>query len=112
MAASTSDKPEVKIVVVQISRPSPTNPNGVSGEGRYIVADGHVTLTDRDGKPVRDKDGKICSQKLNEGDNPRVIAGRMTKNFRAVLRGDKKPGSVSGFSQPIYYPKSWDRSFV
>jgi hypothetical protein len=112
MAASTFDKPEVKIVIVQISPPSSSNPNGVSAEGAYIVADGHVTLTNRDGKPVRDKDGKICSQKLNEGDNPRQVAGRMTKRFRSVLRGDKTPGSVSGFSQPIHYPKSRDRSFV
>jgi hypothetical protein len=99
--ASTS-KPEVKTIAVQISPPTTSSPQGIIVEGAYIVTDGKVTLTDRDGRPVRDPDGRYHSQKLADGDNPRVIAARLTKKFRSVLRGDRK--SASGFSSPLNYP--------
>jgi hypothetical protein len=102
MASTSKTKPEVKLLTIQISSVTPSSPQGVCAEGAYIVTDGKVTLTDREGKPVRDPNGKPYSQPLKEGENPRVIAGRLTKRFRSVLRG--KPG-VSGFSSPINYPR-------
>jgi hypothetical protein len=94
---------EVKTVFVQIERPGKINPKGRVAEGRYIEADGMVTLTDRDGKPVRDDRGKMYSYKLKDGDNPHAIAGRLTKEFRLALRGEKPS---TGFSSPINYPNT------
>jgi len=65
----------------------------------HTIADGVVTLTDRSGKPVRVQIGKTYSYKLAETDDPRVIAGRLTKEFRRTLIGSK-----GGFSGPINYP--------
>jgi hypothetical protein len=48
-----------------------------------------VTLTDHIGNPVRDRDGKTYSKKFEPGEDDRVIAGRLTKQFRRARRGDK-----------------------
>jgi len=50
-------------------------------------------MTDKDGKPVVDLQGKTYSQRL-DGENPRIIAARMTKKIRLELRG--KSGKVAG----------------
>ena len=52
---------------------------------------------------VHDRYGKSYSQKLEAGQDPHVIAGRLTKTFRSARRGDKD--RVSGFNRPIHYPK-------
>ena len=98
-----SDKPEIRPVIVQIKPPGDRD-EGQVAEGRYVVADNVVTLTDRAGAPVRDSDGKTYSRKLSEGDNPHVIAGRLTKEFRLALLGKTK--IKTGFSGPIAYPKT------
>lgn len=97
-----SERPKVFNVIVQIRAPRGDDPGQVA-EGRYILVDGTVTLTDHTGRPVRDHDGKTYSRKVNEGDDPRVIAGRLTKEFRRVIRGENK--IISGFRRPIVYPK-------
>ena len=68
--------------------------------GHYIVKDDVLTMTDKDGKPVVDLQGKTYSQRL---DGPRIIAARMTKKIRLELRG--KSGKVAGFNRPLVYPK-------
>jgi hypothetical protein len=73
-------------------------------EGRYILADGKVTLTDIDGKPVRDAKGNTYSRKIGPDGNARAIAGKLTKEFRLVLLGKSAP--ASGFSGPIAYRKN------
>ena len=98
-----SDKPEIRPVIVQIKFPS-NRDDGQTAEGRYTVVDNTVTLTDRTGTPVRDRDGKTYFRKLSEGDNPHVIAGRLTKEFRLALLGKTK--FKTGFSGPIAYPKT------
>lgn len=69
-------------------------------EGAYILAEGVVTLTDRNGKAVRDKDGK--KYQLPVGDNnPDIMACILTRKFRNALRGKK--GGVAGFNRPLGY---------
>ena len=91
-------------VFIQIRRPDGSDP-GQTAEGAFIVEDGVVILTDRDGNPARDGDGKFYKQKLADGQNPKVIAGRLTRELRSALRGKNAP--TNGFDGPIHYPKSW-----
>jgi hypothetical protein len=93
-------KPET--IFVQIRRPEHGD-QGVVAEGAYIVVDGVVTLTDRNGEPAIDGDGRRYTHKLVGDEKPRVIAGRLTKQLRDALRGSAFP--TQGFGQPINYPK-------
>ena len=99
-----ADKPEVKAIFAEVRRPRGANDPGAAVEGRYVVEDGFVTLTDHEGTPVRDEHGKYYRQKLTP-DDERRIAARLTKDFRLRLRG-KDGGRKSGFEAgPIRYPK-------
>jgi hypothetical protein len=97
--------PEVFSVTVQIRAPR----GGDAGQvchGCYTLADGVVTLTDRDGSPVRDEHGKLYTRKLGPGATvaDADIAGRsLTKEFRLALLG--KTPSSERFSRPLDYPK-------
>jgi hypothetical protein len=92
---------KVHRVTVDIFRPTSAGDPGTIAEGAYTVTDDVVTLTDHAGNPVRDKDGKKYSQKLQPGESAHVIAGRMTKTFRTARRGAEK---VEGFNRKIIYP--------
>ena len=94
--------PEVHTVFVQTEAPK-GNFQGRVIEGKYIVEGDQVTLTNRRGDPVRDAEGKTYMQKLNAGDNPKQIAGLMTKKFAKARRGNSAP--VAGFESQINYPK-------
>ena len=99
-----ADKPEVKTIFAQVRAPRGANDPGAAVEGRYVVEDGFVSLTDHDGIPVRDEHGKYYRAKLTP-DDERRIAARLTKDFRLRLRG-KDGGRKSGFeSGPIIYPR-------
>jgi hypothetical protein len=67
---------------------------------------GEVVLVNRKGNAVSDDTGKKYRQKLEPSDNPKQIAGRLTKELRSALRG--KNTMPAGFSGPIVYPKSWN----
>jgi hypothetical protein len=95
--------PEVQTVFVQTEAPKGSFQGRVV-EGKYIVEDGVLTLTNRRGDPVSDAEGKTYTQKLNPGDNPKQIAGLLTKKFAKARRGD---APSSRFSGPIEYPESW-----
>ena len=97
-------KPEVRHVFVQTRAPRRDDP-GAAVEGAYIVKDDVVHLTDREGNPVRDDNGKLYSKPIANGDTAKVIASRLTKDFRSALRG--KDGRVNGFDRPLQYPKKW-----
>ena len=97
-----TEKPEVQHVFVQVRRPRGDDP-GAAVEGAFIVKDGEVHLTDRQGNPVRDHNGKLYIRKIANGDSAKTIAGRLTKDMRYALRG--KDGRVNGFDRPIQYPK-------
>jgi hypothetical protein len=66
-----------------------------------VVDDGVLTLTDRDGKSALDDRGYRYSKKLSAGDNPKIIAGRLTRELRSALRGKDAP--AQGFDEPIKY---------
>jgi hypothetical protein len=91
---------KVESVVVQLKRPRGAFPGKVC-EGCYIVEDGVVMLTDRDGKPALDDHGYRYSKKLAEGDVAEVIAGRLTRELHSALRGRDAP--VQGFDSKIEY---------
>lgn len=101
MVASMSEKLEVFSVTTQIKGPTENHP-GQFAEGCYTVADDAVTLTDRNGIPVRDNDGKFYKRKM-AGQPARLIAARLTKEFRRALLGKNH---IGGFNGPISYPKS------
>lgn len=93
---------KVQYVTIQIKPPSGSYP-GRTCEGCYIDAGDAVALVDREGKPVRDHEGKEYSQMLKPGENPKVIAGRLTRQLRTALLGGKDaPGN--NFDGPINYP--------
>jgi hypothetical protein len=84
---------------VQIRGPK-NGDQGVTAEGAFTVEDGVLTLTDREGVPATDERGKRYTHKLCEGENPKVIAGRLTGELRTALRGI---GPTQGFAGPIQY---------
>jgi hypothetical protein len=94
---------QVFTVATQVRAPKGPGDPGAMVEGCYVVTDDVVTLTDRQGNPVRDQHGKAYTRKIANGDSPKTIAARLTKDFRLMLRG--KDGRVNGFDRPIRYPK-------
>jgi hypothetical protein len=89
-----------QFVTIQIKPPKGEFP-GQTAEGAFIVENDTVILTDREGNPARDGDGKFYKQKLVDGQNPKMIAGRLTRELRSALRG--KDAAKNGFDGPIHY---------
>jgi hypothetical protein len=100
-----TDKPEVKTIFAQVRQPRGANDPGAAVEGKYIVEDGVVTLTDPKGTPVRDEYGKFYRHTLvPPKDDERQIGARLTKKFRSALRG-KAGAPLAGFEYgPLRYP--------
>ncbi len=92
----------IHTVFVQLEAPGGHCQYGRVAEGAYVVEDGVVILTDRAGKPARDSDGRTYKHKLQDGENPKRIAGRLTRKLRDALRDSS--GGVEGFSGAINYP--------
>ena len=67
-----TDKPEVKTIFAEVRRPRGTDP-GAAVEGRYILEDGAVVLTNHEGTPVRDDRGKL----YRRADLPRSFGPRL-----------------------------------
>jgi hypothetical protein len=95
---------KINRVTVTIRQPKGDGDPGQVAEGRYILEDNTVTLTNHVGTPVRDHDGKTYSKKLEQNEDAYAVAGRLTKEFRRARRGDKN--HVEGFSSPIHYPRN------
>jgi hypothetical protein len=72
--------------------------------GFYVVTDGVVTMTDKEGKPAEDATGKRYVDKLLPNEDERTAASRMTKELRKALQGT---APVNGFEpgRKINYPK-------
>jgi hypothetical protein len=105
-----TDKPEVKTIFAQVRQPRGANDPGAAVEGKYIVEDGVVTLTDPKGTPVRDEFGKLYKHTLvaQKGEERQIeerqVAARLTKKFRSALRG-KAGAPLAGFEyDPLRYP--------
>ncbi len=64
----------------------------------FIVAEGVVTPTDRDGNPATDERGKTYTQKLRDGEHPKLMASRLTEELRLALRGH---APINGSGGPI-----------
>jgi len=97
-----TDKPTVHAITVIVSMPSKKEPLGRLTYGFYIVVDGVLTLTDKNGKPAEDANGKRYTHKLQPNESERAVASRMTKDLRKELR---KSEPLQGFSGKINYPK-------
>ncbi len=93
---------KVHTVYVQLAAPGGQYQFGKVAEGAYVVEDGVVILTDRDGKPARDSDGKRYEHKLQDGENAKRTAGRLTRKLRDALRD--RSGGMEGFGGEINYP--------
>ena len=91
-------------VTTQIRPPRYDDPGQVS-HGKFTFVDGVVTLTDHDGNPVRDGEGRLYTQKLDTIDHNDALnaAGRLTKEFRLALMGKTK--EQERFSRPLNYSK-------
>jgi hypothetical protein len=57
-----------------------------------------VTLTNDAGVPFRDRRGNVYEEKLTPGEDPHVIAGRLTKKEFHDRGGDKQ-----SFWRPLNY---------
>ena len=90
---------------IDIKLPSGNDPGQLS-LGYYTVVDGVVTMTDAKGNPAHDDSGKVYTQKLAPNDDAYVIAGRLTRQLRDVLRG-RGDAPPAGFGAPINYPKGY-----
>jgi len=84
---------------VQLSRPSESYPAGVVAEAEYEVAGGRVSLTKYNGEALSADRRKRYSHKLKKGDEPRVIASRLAKDYAFSLNNNKP------FSRTLNYPK-------
>jgi hypothetical protein len=62
---------------------------GAVATGYYVLEDGVLTMTDSAGVPVTDEGGRRFTAPVGEGDNPQVIAGRLTKQVRSKLGIEK-----------------------
>lgn len=58
-------------------------------------------MTDGEGVPMRRRDGELYTHKLEPGEDPRRIAGRLTKRIREMLHGD----DLGGFNRRLVYSK-------
>jgi hypothetical protein len=90
-------------VYVEIKPPKGNDPGQVV-LGYYIIVDGVLTMTDAKGNVAQDDNGKVYSHRLVAGDDPHIIAGRLTRQLRDALRGKGAP--PTGFSGPLDYPPS------
>jgi len=96
-----------KIYAVQVQTHEPGGPGlmrfGAVAEGRYIIEDDTVIMTDANGIPAVDPDGRRYTHKLQPGEFHKTIAARLTKQLRGAMR--ELGGRVNGFDgRPIDYP--------
>ena len=94
--------PEVKSVAVSVGNPTGPDDPGRATIGYYVLEGDVLTMTDGDGVPVRRRyGGELYKQTLQEGDNPSVIAGRMTL---AIWRTNTGGDGRGGFNRRLSYP--------
>ena len=91
-----------KPITIQISAPSRALPGGAVSTAFYVVENNRVALTDRDGRPVHDPEGRECSRALAENDDPHQVAAMLLRGLRTKVRGDR----VAGFDRPLVYQKA------
>ena len=94
--------PEVKSVAVSVRSPNPADPAGRAVVGFYVLEGDVLTMTDIDGKPVRRRySGELYKHTPAEGDDPMVIAKRLTL---AIWHSNTGGDASGGFNRPLIYP--------
>ena len=90
---------KVEHVFAQVRAPK-NGDQGVTVEGCFTVDGNRVTMTDREGKPIIDDEGKRWSREIPENCSARQIAARMARELRIKFRGGER---ATGFGMPIPY---------
>ena len=96
--------PDVKQVTAIVSNPSSLDPTdtGRVTIGYYVLEGNLLTMTDGEGKPFRGTSGERVTQKIQAGEDPSIVAKRLTMRIYRMVRGD----GMAGFNRPILYPSS------
>ena len=90
---------KVEHVSAQVRAPR-NGDQGVVVEGCFVVDGNRVTMTDREGKPTVDDEGKRWSREIPPSCTPQQIAARMAKELRIKFRSGER---ASGFWAPVSY---------
>jgi hypothetical protein len=92
-----------KAVIVIVANPCGRNDTGQCAEGFYTLDGDLLTMTDRDGVPLRDENsGARITQRLAQGESDKAVAKRLTLKIHRAANGDE----MAGFNRPIRYPKA------
>jgi hypothetical protein len=92
--------PEVKSVAVIVSNPTHPGDPGRATIGYYVLEGDVLTMTDGDGVPVRRRHGgDVYKHTLQDGEDPAVIAKRLTLSIYRMARGD----DLGGFNRRLTY---------
>lgn len=90
---------EIKTILVQV-RPQGVGDPGQVVEGFYIIEDGYLQMTYRDGQPLESPLYRVA---LADGVNPNGVAANLTKAIRRELSGEIVPG----FNRDISYSRAF-----
>jgi len=95
--------PEQVIVTIRNPAPGVVGDAGQVTYGYYVVEGDRLTMTDSTGKVIRRRsNGEPYTHKLEPGEDPRRVAGRLTKRIREMLHGD----DLGGFHRRLTYPSA------
>jgi hypothetical protein len=98
------DSRDVKAVVAVVSNPIGKGDAGIVTEGFYTLDGDTLTMTDRDGIPLRDdNNGERITVRLLPTDNEKTVAKRTTLRLHRAERGDE---TSSAFNRRIDYGRS------
>jgi hypothetical protein len=94
---------EVKAVIATVANPTSKRDGGIVAEGWYKRDGDVLTMTDRDGIPLRDDNtGERVTVRLSPGEDEKMVARKLTmKRYRAA-RGD----DLGDFNRRIDYGPS------
>jgi hypothetical protein len=93
---------DVRQVTVITRNPSGSGDGGSCEYGWYVVDEGVLTMTDKDGAPLRNENtGQKITHHLAPGENEKGVA----KRLRLKIYRDERPDEMAGFNRPIRYPK-------
>lgn len=98
-AAKEAPLMDVQKVIVQLQSATFGDPGQVT-EGFFIIEGDQLVMTHGDGSPVDDQ----YRHTLKPGDNPRAIAGVLTKQIRRSMLGITEASEA--FNRPIRYAGS------
>jgi hypothetical protein len=95
-----------KAVIVIVSNPVGKDDTGIVAEGFYTRDGDQITMTDKDGLPLRSEDtGARFTVRLEPGQDEKAEAKRLTLRLHRAANAD----AMSDFhSRPLRYPdRGW-----